>query len=124
MKLELEVGCSSHLKSLCKDVCKELATNFFIHDAIKILPKLPVSGSIAFSVSAKFGSTFNFTCHECHIIEVFSALKRIRTYLHTARAYERGIQEVHPSRALHVVAGNREDENTYAEFFCNQAQNY
>ena len=47
MKLELEVL----LKPLCKDVWNELATNFSVHDAIKILSKLSVSEteSIAFS---------------------------------------------------------------------------
>jgi len=60
MKLELEVFYGSHLKQICKDVCNELATNFFLHDAIKILPKLPVFESIAFSVSAKFWVYFWF----------------------------------------------------------------
>jgi len=35
--------------SLCKGVSNEMATNVSIHDAIQILPKLPVSESIAFS---------------------------------------------------------------------------
>jgi len=47
LKLELEVL----LKPLSKDVCNDLATNFSVHDAIKILWKLTVSEteSIAFS---------------------------------------------------------------------------
>jgi len=69
-----------------------------------------------FQGSAKFSVYLGFTCHECHIIEVFIALKQLRTYLHTTRAYEREIQEVYPSCSLHVVARNQEHENTHSNF--------
>jgi len=52
MKLELELQLP-FLKSICKEVCYELTTNFSIHDAIKILSKLPVSECIAFSCVCK-----------------------------------------------------------------------
>jgi len=74
MNLELEVGYSSHLKSLCKDVCNELDTNFSIHDAIKFCRNCQSLRVLQCPVSAKFWIYFGFICHECYIIEVFSAL--------------------------------------------------
>jgi len=72
------------------DVCNKLATDSIIHNAIKILSKLSVSEAtitvLYFPVFGKFGSTFVFTYREWHI----TALKRVKTYMRTTRAYKRG----------------------------------
>jgi len=47
--LNSKLATSSHFSNPSVDVCKELATNFPIHNAIKILSKLSVSERIAFS---------------------------------------------------------------------------
>jgi len=47
--LNSKYATSSHFSNPSVDVCKELATNFSIHNGIKILSKLSVSESIAFS---------------------------------------------------------------------------
>jgi len=45
LKLELEVQ-RVLLKPQCKDVCNDLATNFSIHDGIKILSMLSVFATV------------------------------------------------------------------------------
>ena len=112
------------LKSFCEDVCNELATNFSIYDVIIILPKLPVSESIAFSGVCKPLGLPLFQLPRIPHHKIISTLKRLRTYLHTTRAYKRKIQDVHPGTGRRMVAGNRKNEIVYAKFFCNQAQNY
>ena len=55
-------------------------------------------------------------------MEVFSALKRARLICIQTGVREgdaRGIFFPGPE-----AAGNREDDNMHAKFFCNQAQNY
>jgi len=52
----------------------------------------------------------------------FSALKRIKTYLRAVRTYERGNKLYILPEPGSCLA--REDRNTHAKFFCNQAQNY
>jgi len=64
----------------------EVAANFTIHDAIKFMSKLWVSESNVFPVSGKCWSTFDFTCRECYIKEVFLSTEVRKTLL----AYNQG----------------------------------
>jgi len=100
------------VKPVCSlDVCNELAANFTIHDAIKILSKLSVSESesIVFSGIWKLLGLL-FFLSAANATSELRAPKRLKTYLRTTRAYERG-KDIHHIRA-------QEDEKTHAKFVC------
>ena len=94
LKLEPEVQLLL-LKPLCRGVCNELAANFSIHDAIKILSKLSVSEteSIAFSVVWKVLDQFLvLSAMNASFREVFFSTKageNLHTYKHDPRTIER-----------------------------------
>ena len=70
-----------------------MATNFTNHDAIKILSKLSVSEneSIVFSgVWKVLGLLLFLLAANATSERSFSGLKRVKNYLRTTRAYERG----------------------------------
>ena len=91
----LKLGLEVLLKPLCKDVCNELAPNFSVHDAIKILSKLSVSEteSIAFSgVWKVLDQILVLSAMNVSFREVFFCTKadeNLLTYKHDPRTIER-----------------------------------
>ena len=88
-KLELK-ATSSHFSNPSVDVCKELATNFFIHNALKILSKLSISESIAFSCVCRVLGLL--LADMIDTLEVFFNTKggSAKAYLRKIKACERG----------------------------------
>lgn len=82
-KLELEAQLPL-LKPLFQDVCKELSTNFSVHDAVHVLSELSVSGRSAFSgVWKVLKLLLVLPATNATSERSFSALRRLKTYLRT-----------------------------------------
>jgi len=78
------------------------------------------SDSIVFSGVWKVWVYFWFYLTQIPISDrSFPALKQVKTYVRTTRAYRRG-------NMMYIVPTNQawEGKNTYVKFFCNQAQNF
>jgi len=89
------------LKSLCEDACNGLASNFSIHDVIKILPKLPVSEIKAFSgVCKPLGLLLFQLTRMPHHRSLFST-KAIRNLY----AYNHGLREGHARGTFNIFPG-------------------
>ena len=88
-KLELEAQLPL-LKPLFQDVCKELSTNFSVHDAVRVLSELSVSGRSAFSgVWKVLKLLLVLPATNATSERSFSALRHLKTYLRTTMTQER-----------------------------------
>ena len=88
-KVELEAQLPL-LKSLCKDVCKELQKNFSVHDAVQVLSKLSCAERTAFSgVCSVMKLLLVLPATNATSERSFTALRRVKSYLRITMTQER-----------------------------------